>query len=56
MNEDPLRRPIPALALALGLAALAHRANANAARALGVPTSAVVLLATGLIMVAGLRS
>jgi hypothetical protein len=55
MNKDPFRRPVPALAIALGLAYLTHRANANAARALSVPAAAVALLAAGVIAVGGLR-
>jgi hypothetical protein len=56
MNKDhPIRTPVPALAVALGLAYLAHRANANAARALGVPVTAIALLAACMIAVGGLR-
>lgn len=54
MHKDPFRRPVPALAVALGLAYLTHRANANAARALGVSATVIALLAAGVIAVGGL--
>jgi hypothetical protein len=56
METNPLNKPVPALALAFGLTALSHKANANAARALGVPISIVALLVGGLLVIGGLRS
>lgn len=56
MNRSPLQEPAPALALAIGAAVLAHKANANAARSLGVPIAAVGLLIAGVLVVGGLRS
>jgi hypothetical protein len=56
MDKDLFDKPVPALAIAIGLAFLTHRANANAARAIGVPVAAVALLAAGMIAVTGLRS
>ena len=55
MDSNPLHKPIPAFALAFGLTALSHKANANAARALGMPISVVALLVGGLLIVGGLR-
>lgn len=56
MEANPLHKPVPAFALALGLTVLSHKANANAARALGVPISVVALLVGGLLIIGGLRS
>jgi hypothetical protein len=56
MNPNPLDKPVPALALAFGLTALSHKANANAARELGIPVSVVALLIGGLLVIGELRS
>jgi hypothetical protein len=56
MEHQPLNQPIPALALALGVATLSHKANANAARALGLPISLVGLLVSGLLAVGAMRA
>jgi hypothetical protein len=56
MNPNPLDQPAPALALALGVALLSHKATGNAARALGVPVAALSLLLAGALAVGGLRS
>jgi hypothetical protein len=56
MRKNQFDKPVPALAIAVGLAFLTHQANAKAARAVGVPAAAVALLAAGIIAVAGLRS
>jgi hypothetical protein len=56
MDKDLFDKPVPALAIAVGLAFLTHRANAKAAKAIGVPAAAVALLAAGVIAVAGFRS
>lgn len=54
MNRNQLDNPVIALSLAVGLALLAQRANANAARALGVPISAVALLGGGAAILSGI--
>lgn len=54
MNRTQLDNPVIALSLAVGLALLAQRANANAARALGVPLSAVALLGGGAVILTGI--
>jgi hypothetical protein len=56
MQTNPLRQPMPALLLAVALGILTHKANANAARSLGVPAPAVALLAGGVIAVSGIAS
>lgn len=56
MERQPLNQPIPALAVAIGLTALAHKANANAARALGLPVSVVGLLVSGLLVIGAVRA
>ncbi len=56
MNKSPIHEPAPALALAIGAAVLAHKANANAARTLGVPVAVIGLLIAGALAVGGLRS
>lgn len=54
MNRNQLDKPVIALSLAVGLAFLAQRANTNAARALGVPISAVALLGGGAVVLSGI--
>jgi hypothetical protein len=44
MAKPLYKQPLPALGLAVGAAAVAHLATANAARALGVPPLALGLL------------
>jgi hypothetical protein len=56
MKTKPIREPVPALTVALALAILSHRANVNAARALGVPVAAIALLLAGALAVGGVRS
>jgi hypothetical protein len=56
MNKSPIHEPGPALALAIAAAVLAHKANANAARTLGVPVAVIGLLIAGALAVGGLRS
>ncbi len=54
MNRNQLDNPVIALSLAVGLALLAQRANANAARALGVSIPAVALLGGGAVILSGI--
>ena len=54
MDRNQLDNPVIALSLAVGLALLAQRVNANAARALGVPISAVALLGGGAVILTGI--
>ncbi len=54
MNRNQLDNPVIALSLAVGLGLLAQQANANAARALGVPNSAVALLGGGAVILTGI--
>jgi hypothetical protein len=54
MNRNQLDNPVIALSLAVGLALLAQQAKANAARALGVPISAVALLGGGAVILTGI--
>lgn len=54
MNRNPLDNPVIALSLAVGLALLAQRANANAARTLGVPIPAIALLGGGAVILSGI--
>lgn len=54
MNRNQLENPVIALSLAVGLALLTRQANANAARALGVPISAVALLGGGAVILTGI--
>jgi hypothetical protein len=56
MDSSALRKPAPALALAIGLTIASHKANANAARALGIPSAAIGVLVAAALVVAGLRS
>jgi hypothetical protein len=44
MSKPLYKQPLPALGLAVGVAAVAHLATANAARALGGPPLALGLL------------
>lgn len=54
MNRNQLDNPVIALSLAVGLALLARRANANAARALGISIPAVALLGGGAVILSGI--
>lgn len=47
MNPNPLEQPVPALAVAVGLAVLSQKATGKAARALGAPVAALSLLLAG---------
>jgi hypothetical protein len=45
------RKPVPALGLAVGAAALAHYANLNAAQAFGIPVALIGYAAAAVIAV-----
>jgi hypothetical protein len=47
MNPNPMRGPVPAIVLAVAFAVFSRKANANAARALGIPATVVALLVAG---------
>jgi hypothetical protein len=50
MKTPYYKKPVPAVAIAVGVAVVAHKANENAARALGVPLlaiSAIIALILG---------
>ena len=53
MEPNLFRQPAPALAAAIGIAFLSYRANANAARSLGVPISAIALIIAGALALGG---
>jgi hypothetical protein len=55
MESDLFRQPAPAIAAAIGIAYLSHKANANAARSLGVPISALAIIVTGALALGGIR-
>lgn len=56
MNSNPMRGPVPAIALAVAFAIISRKANANAGRALGIPATVVALLVAGALAVGGARS
>ena len=56
MNPNPFEQPVPALAVAVGLAVLSQKATGKAARALGVPVAVPSLLLAGALAVGELKS
>jgi hypothetical protein len=56
MEPNPLERPVPALALAVGLAVLSQKATGKAARALGVPVVVLSVLLAGALAIGELKS
>jgi hypothetical protein len=56
METNPLERPVPALALAVGLAVLSQKATGKAARALGVPVVVLSVLLAGALAIGELKS
>lgn len=56
MNESFFRKPVPAITLAAAAGIAAHKANANAARAIGIPALMFGALLTLLFAALGLGS
>jgi hypothetical protein len=56
MNPNPLEQPVPALAVAVGLAVLSQKATGKAARALGVPVAVLSVLLAGALALGELKS
>ena len=56
MKPNPLDQPVPALAVAVGLAVLSQKATGKAARTLGVPVVVLSLLMAAALAVGEMRS
>lgn len=56
MKPNPLDKPVPALALAVGLAVLSQKATGKAARSLGIPVVVLSLLLAGALAIGELGS